>query len=369
MKLKMKTEKKIVVNASALRSGGALTILRQFISEVPADGLEYLIFVDKSVSFSLLKNNIQTVQVNTRSFIKRFFWDICGLKKWLKRNHVVPLSAISLQNTNFRLNQRCPNYIYYHQSLPFYQYNWSFLKKSERSLWFYKIIYPFFVALFLNRKTEVFVQLEFVKQGFVKKFNFDANRVHVVFPNLDIPSIARNYHIAIDENALNLFYPADAHVYKNHQILFEALALIDKMLKKKVILYLTVSFEECNFSEQFENVDIVFLGKITHQEVMWMFHHVDTLLFPSYVETLGLPLIEAASVGLPVFVSDLPYSREVLDGYEGAVFISYNNANDWALKINELSLSKSKRFVPYTKSGIKSWDDFFAIIKNKLQYV
>jgi hypothetical protein len=66
---------KIVVNASALRSGGALSILQQFVKEVPDDGHEYLIFVDESVKLQYTQDNIQIVPVNVISFRKRFAWD------------------------------------------------------------------------------------------------------------------------------------------------------------------------------------------------------------------------------------------------------------------------------------------------------
>jgi len=38
-------------------------------------------------------------------------------------------------------------------------------------------------------------------------------------------------------------------------------------------------------------------------------------LFPSYIETFGLPLIEAAAFGLPIGVANEAYAHEVLKGY------------------------------------------------------
>lgn len=357
----------IVVNASALRSGGALTILRQFVSEIPQDNFEYLIFVDESVSFSALKKNIQIVKVSTRSFIRRFIWDAMGLNNWIKRNHIHPLAAISLQNTNFRLNERCPNFIYYHQPLPFYKNKWSLFRQKERSLWFYKYIYPFFVNLFINSRTEIFVQLEFIRNGFAERFSFDKNKIHVVFPNLEIPQPVPNPKIQIDKEAINLFYPAASIIYKNHQVLIDSLSVIDKGLKPDVVLYLTIGKDELKINDVYKNIRIVFLGKITHEQVVWLYEQVDALVFPSYVETLGLPLIEAASLGLHVIASDLAYSREVLEGYQGVTYVPYNNANEWSRKIEEICSDKNRRFEPFTRRGNKSWKDFFAIIKNSIE--
>ena len=44
------------------------------------------------------------------------------------------------------------------------------------------------------------------------------------------------------------------------------------------------------------------------------------LVFPSYIETIGLPLLEARSVGAPILASDCLYARDGVGDYEGAEF-------------------------------------------------
>ncbi len=44
------------------------------------------------------------------------------------------------------------------------------------------------------------------------------------------------------------------------------------------------------------------------------------LIFPSYMESFGLPLLEARETGSPVIASDTLFSHEILDGYQKAVF-------------------------------------------------
>lgn len=41
------------------------------------------------------------------------------------------------------------------------------------------------------------------------------------------------------------------------------------------------------------------------------FHHAQALLFPSFVEGFGMPIIEALAMGTPVIASDLPVFREI----------------------------------------------------------
>jgi len=46
------------------------------------------------------------------------------------------------------------------------------------------------------------------------------------------------------------------------------------------------------------------------QLVTWL-QHAQALLFPSFAEGFGMPLVEALSIGLPVIASDLPVFREI----------------------------------------------------------
>jgi glycosyltransferase involved in cell wall biosynthesis len=41
--------------------------------------------------------------------------------------------------------------------------------------------------------------------------------------------------------------------------------------------------------------------------------HAQALLFPSFTEGYGLPLVEALNLGVPVLASDLPVFREIAD--------------------------------------------------------
>lgn len=345
----------IVVNATALEQSGGLAVLKQFVESVPANGFEYIVFVSDKVSITSELPAVRIIPVHgVKSFRKRMLWDLFGVKRWLKRHHITPYASLSLQNTNFRTGCHIPNYIYYHQSIPFTREKWSPFKREQRVLWFYKKIYPFFVRWLLNQQTEIFVQLSVIKAQFAAYFHFPESRIHVISPYIKLWNEGKTRN-RLSSDKLNLFYPATPFFYKNHSVLAKALS---KTKNQDCLLYLTCKPDELPGLADLPNVRC---GGPLLPEKMWgMYEEADALLFPSYIETYGLPLIEAASTGMPVLVADLPYAREVLEGYEGAVFIDYADPQAWAEEIDKLK--KGVRYPPLKMSQKQSWPKLFQII-------
>ncbi|MBI1980380.1 MAG: glycosyltransferase family 4 protein [Methylocystis sp.] len=59
-------------------------------------------------------------------------------------------------------------------------------------------------------------------------------------------------------------------------------------------------------------------------ELSFLYDHAAALIFPSYAEGFGLPIVEAARRGRPVICSDIPVFREV--GGSGALYFRVNDA-------------------------------------------
>lgn len=351
-----------------MASSGALTILKQFLDAVPSCKEEYIVFVNNKVFFKPVQKNIYIVKVNNENLFRRFLWDFSGVKKWLKQNRINPIATISLQNTNFRTINCIPNFIYFHNAIPFSDYKWNLLRKEERTLWFYKNIYPFFIKLYINKKTEVFVQSKIIKEQFAYFFKIPIDKIHVIRPKSTLPFLTENSIIHLNKNKLNLFYPATAFVYKNHSTLFDAISLLSIDLQRNITLHLTCNKQDLQYLIRLKNFsfEIHYLDNIEISQVFQMYYHCDALLYPSYIETIGLPIIEAASTGLPIVVSDLPYARDILSGYNGAVFVLHYDVNKWSYEILRLFELKDKRYIPFNLNKYESWEVMFSIIQDRI---
>lgn len=73
------------------------------------------------------------------------------------------------------------------------------------------------------------------------------------------------------------------------------------------------------------------VGKIPYERVLEYYKSSDLMIFPSKLETLGLPLMEAKHFNLNILAIDLPYSREVIGNYEKSCYIKIEN--EWKIKM------------------------------------
>lgn len=356
----------IAVLASATRSSGALTIYKQFLSHLPnyVEEHKYYVFVDPSMPQPEI-NNVKYIHDSDHSYKHRMYMDKKGYIQELKARQVTPDVVFSLQNTGCITN--CKQVIYYHQPLPFYSQKWNPFKKAERTMFLYKYIYPFFVKRTVNKDTEVIVQIPFIKEGFVKRFNYNPDMVHVAFPDVEKIDVEKIEAHDYGNGCYNFVFPATAPSYKGHLTIAKALDKIKTQYKTvdKIRIHLTIN--QHDNEELYEYIKkhalancFVFHGSIPHNQLLAFYKGSNGLLFPSTIETLGLPLLEASAFGLPILASDLDYAHEVTKGYEGVKFVHPKQYDEWADNIMTFCRNKSTyRSLKFDKS---EWPKVFDVI-------
>lgn len=320
--------KTIIVNNPAAKESGALTILKNFLEIIYNSHCnnKFYIFVSLEELKKFEKDNIKIIVIGKQSFKQRILWDNYGLKKYLKMNNIEPNLFLSVQNTGVNLSKNIPQLLYFHQAIPLSEKKWNFFKREERKYWFYKKIYPFFIKQYLNRVDKVIVQTQWIKEGFSKRFNYKIENILIDKPLIKISEVEKIE--IIPRNKFRIFYPATPLIYKNHKVIIESLGELKKEIKnldEKVECIFTFSKGESleldKLVEKYQLENIVkLIGKIPYKRVLSYYKSSDLMIFPSYIETLGLPLIEAQYFNLEILAIDLEYSREVLEDYYFTIF-------------------------------------------------
>lgn len=360
----------ICVIATASRESGALSIYLQFLNALKGQGgnARYYIFVDECMPQPQIEG-VTYIIYDTRGF-KRITFDFIGFKKTIKKLHIIPDRIVSFQNTAVRF-PRVNQIIYFHNPHPLTSKWWNPVSSRTRSLFFYTWIYPIYIKCLLKKEMTIVVQTEHVKNGFQRKFHHPNKNIHVLFPEIDITYKKDILDTKIMDELkynFNFIFPATPLIYKRHDKLVKVACEVRKLSPQifhKLRIHLTInSSEDKQLAFRIKEYDLtnqfVFHGRIEHYKLFTYYMKCDALLFPSDIETLGLPLIEAAACGTPIAVADKPYAHDVLTEYDGAKYM--RTVSDWAEFIIDICNNKQK-FKPIVSGrDNNSWLRFLQLI-------
>ena len=362
---------RIVVDDIAASKTGALSVLRDFYNAVTeyerskAGGSNKWIFVlgDK------LLEETDNIKVIVRDDVKssrknRLMFDLAngaGFFESLK-----PDVLFSLQNTLPR-GYKGKQVLYVHQPLPYQTWKrFSFLKSEEREYAVYQHLIGRMIDASVKRADKVIVQTQWMRDAIIKKTGIAGDRIVKILPDVTMePSPSPEPSPCLHNR---FFYPAGEILYKNHECILKAVGL----LKERGINDFEVSFtlnkgDVPGLNKYPDHEQVRYLGRISRDEVFKRYS-TDILLFASYIETFGYPLAEARTVGGRIIASDCPFSHEILDGYNRAVFFNPFDPKELA-GIMEQEITGRSQFAenngPYedTRKETGSWESVIRILE------
>lgn len=331
---------RILVNDVAASQGGALAILKSFYQYVvdtreTHPEIEWYFLVSGNY---IAQTDCVKVIVNAdakRSWFSRLRFDRKGIKQIIRA--VQPDIIFSLQNLTLH-GVSTPQAVYIHQSIPFQdKKKFSFLKKDEFILAVYQKVIGRMILRSAKQAELAIVQTKWMKEALQNKAKTDPAKILVAFP--DIADCGEVDQAHFDQT--RFFYPAFESIYKNQACIYQACNL----LNSRGICDFEV---ELTFSSSEKKPNIKFCGPLSFPEVLHRYQ-TTTLLFPSYIETVGLPLAEARQVGTLILASDCAFAREVLNGYPNAYFFDPFRPDELAELMQRVLEGKITR-----KAGIQS---------------
>jgi glycosyltransferase involved in cell wall biosynthesis len=121
---------------------------------------------------------------------------------------------------------------------------------------------------------------------------------------------------------LSFFYPCSLAEHKN---LKRLLIAWEKAfyINDQITLYLTLPGSWFTKNKIIaENINVFPLGTLDYPLLMEWYQNCEYVIFPSYCESFGLPLIEGIENGCKIVASDLPFTHSIIDPF--AVFDPYS---------------------------------------------
>lgn len=310
---------KIMVFDVPAEHSGALTILNQYYDAAIKDKKTEWIFI---VSTSELKEQKNIKVLNfpwiKKSWFHRLYFDIFIASRLVKQHK--PDGILSLQNViipYINIKQT----LYLHQSLPFVEKRFRITENFK--FWIYQNIIGKMIIKSIKDADEVIVQTKWVRDAAIIRAKVKKEKFILKQPELNVR--VKQPYKQINPHETIFFYPASALIYKNHEILLEACILLKKQNINNYKMIFTLKGDENRHINRLykiakkEKFPVEFIGPISIDEV-YNYYSKSTLLFPSYIETFGLPLLEARMHGCPIITSDCAFSNEILEGYDDVEF-------------------------------------------------
>lgn len=336
------TSRHLVVSAVNFSEGGPLTVLLESLDAAAATlGSEWRITAlvhDEKLIHNTRVATLAFPQSKT-SWLRRMRLEWSGFKA-LSRE-LKPDLWVSLHDMTPRV-EALRQAVYCHNPSPFYRPSLTEARFDPRFFLFNKL-YMQLYKLFIRRNFAVIVQQSWLRDAFSRATGHP--NIVVAYPgdgsSRDVsvePVAAPKLRRPTVDKPLRLLYPSLPRVFKNMEILCDAVQCLPDSVRPLIELRLTLDGTENGWAQElvrrYRDVSGVhFIGRQDRAAMTAEYEDCDAVLFPSRLETWGLPITEAKNFGKPLLVADLPYASETVGTYRDVSFVPADDAQAWADQI------------------------------------
>lgn len=306
---------RIVVSAVNFTEGGPLTVLRECLASaaavLPAD-CEIVAIVNRADLINEPRVRLISIPSSKKSWFHRLYWEWFGFMRisgelkpalWLSLHDITPRVLATRQA------------VYCHNPSPFYRIG---LREAlmEPTFLMFNRFYALLYRVFIRRNYCVVVQQNWLRDAFIKRMG----QLTIVVAHPSMPTI-ENASTRVPISKFVFIYPALPRVFKNIETLCKAAQILASRGIQDFEVRLTLNGTENRYSrwllkEFSDTAQVRFIGRQTKDQMTTHYGEASAVVFPSKLETWGLPITEAKAQRRPLLVADLPYARETVGNYD-----------------------------------------------------
>jgi len=318
----------IAIDAVGFKHSGAATVLLDFLNAAVDDPRVTRITVfcspQRVREFSFPdepKIHVFEQPRAERSYLYRIYWFERGLAQACQQAGADVLFCMSGSGQS---RGGMPHVTFIQQSKPFFReiLRTSTLRQRLR-LWLLKVL--------MQRSSRlarvVIVQTETMKAWVSRDFQLPDERIEVVQPSPPEPIHDESVSIGAMEAVpagLRLLYVGSDAPQKNVDTIIQGLARLREIVPG-TMLFLTWPSDRPACKQP----GVVCLGYLRAAQLWKAYELATVVVMPSLVETVGLPMLEAMRVGVPVLAADRPYAHDVCG--EAAHFFDPHSPANFAI--------------------------------------
>lgn len=316
--------------------GGIYTILHNVISEISIysknHNIEVIAFVHQKKGFEYESVKLIEIPKSKKSWFIRLYYEYFYFNSISKKLN--PDIWFSLHDTTPRVKAK-KQFVYCHHPTTFFKPTWKDWK-FDYKIGIFNLLYDFLFKINIKKNHTVFVQQHWIKTEFEKRFGI--TNCKVALPQYVEHKTEQKY--PFEKDKIHFVYPSFPRSFKNHELICEAVKLLPKKISEKIQVHFTIKNTYSKYADylitNYNNLDSIIFHPILKRKTLFsIYNSMDCLLFPSKLETWGLPLSEAKAYQKPILVANLPYAKETVGNYEYVSFFDSNNPNELAKLIEQ----------------------------------
>lgn len=338
------SKKQIVVSGINLFAGGPLSIYYDCLDAFCTSGLStayrLTAFVHKKELFRAYEDLVQLIELpaSRQHYLLRLYYEYVYFMQYSKKHDIALWLSLHDITPKVKADQL---YTYCHNPSPFFAKDLSMIKYGVKNTAFC-LFYRYLYRINIKSADAVIVQQDWMRRAFVRMY--PVRRVIVARPEvlaqdrMDAYAF-RGRHAASRQTVF--FYAAYPRYFKNYEVLLQACRLLQIEGVKNWRVWITVFGDENRYAKKLrarygflQNVE--WLGIQPREKIFALYDRADCLVFPSLMETWGLPISEFRHTGKDMILADLPYAHETAGGYKKVMYFAPKDARALAGKMKEV---------------------------------
>jgi len=364
---------RIAINALSARTGGGAVYLNRlicYLREVD-DQVEYHVFVTKHnrariiASEDFEDSRFHVIEVRIRNLLHRLLYEQFTLPLLLKRLNI---DIVYAPAEIAPLLAPCPVVLGIQNAIAYYKTGIKWPLPEKMKFWILRQL----AKLSSRKASRIIFVSNIACRDITVKLGANPAKTRAIHHGVELDKF-RKAELAEDPTLVHQSTGSDKYIlcisglarHKNIETLIKAYAALDETIQDQYRLVIAgnkTSTYGNELTALVQRLDpagkVIFTGEIAHENVPSLYQRASLFVLPSYLETFGMPLIEAMASGVPVIAADATAIPEVV-GDAGLLF-DPNDPDELRDKMEEV-LSDSQIGEELTNRGLKraklfSWE-------------
>lgn len=365
-------KKGIAISAINLYEGGTLSVLKDCLFAIENStnfhDYDFIVLVHKKELFNLedyKKITFKEFPKSRKSYVNRLYYEYFYFKMFAKKNEIFFWFSIHDMTPNVGTIRQA---VYCHNPSPFKKISLKDLL-LQPTVFLFTLFYSYLYKINIKKNKYVVVQQLWLKDEFYKRYKLKYEDIIIAKPQE--PQIDTGSENRKESDNKLFVYPTYPRSFKNIEVIGEAVKILNKEGIDKFQISVTIDGTENKYSkmicDKYGDLEhLNFIGLQPRETVYKLYQEAYCLIFPSQLETWGLPISEFKQFDKPILLADLVYAKETVGFYEKAKFFNPSNAEELASYIkqilsNELQFDETKS-IAYPKPYVENWEDLLLLM-------